>query len=251
WARGRRVFDRRRIGRVFRTKRPTYEWFAANTTGGPAPRAATSTAAAITETAASLSGSVNPNGRSSTYYFEYGTTTSYGSTTATKRVRRRKSAVNVRAGLSGLSTGTTYHYRLYTRNGSGVACSSDRAFTTLPTPQQLAASRAVATYDAMQQYFYAPHVYHGDNSSLYTENYPQSGRRYSFLWPFSQAMAGTIALAGIPSGLVGGGSYQTDVADRLTGLSRYWGTNSSAPGYDSCPPAPYGAGGDKYYDDQA
>jgi hypothetical protein len=119
------------------------------------------------------------------------------------------------------------------------------------TVQQSDAGRAVATYDAMQRYFYAPQVYHGDSSSLYTENYPQSGRRYAFLWPFSRALAGTITLAGVPSNLVGGASYQADVADRLTGLSRYWDSTSSPPGYDSYPPAPYGGGGDKYYDDQA
>jgi hypothetical protein len=119
------------------------------------------------------------------------------------------------------------------------------------TSQQLDASRAVATYDAMQKYFYAPNVHPGDRSSLYAENYPQSGRGYSFLWPFSRALAGTITLSGIPSALVGGASYQADVADRLTGLSRYWDTSSAPPGYDSYPTAPYGGGGDKYYDDQA
>jgi predicted alpha-1,6-mannanase (GH76 family) len=41
------------------------------------------------------------------------------------------------------------------------------------------------------------------------------------------------------------------VADRLKGLSRYWEPASPAPGYASYPPAPYGGGGDRYYDDQA
>jgi hypothetical protein len=119
------------------------------------------------------------------------------------------------------------------------------------TTPQLNASRAVATYDAMRQHFYAAAVYSGDASSLYAENYPQRGGRYASLWPFSRALVGTITLAGVPSALVGGASYQADVADRLTGLSRYWDSGSTPPGYDSYPPAPHGGGGDKYYDDQA
>jgi hypothetical protein len=193
---------------------------------------------------------VNPNGRSTTYYFQYGTTRSYGSLTASQAVRPRRTAVNVAANLGGLRAGTTYHYRIHASNASGTACGSDRSFTTVMTTQQLDASRAVATYDAMQQHFYAANVYLRDASSLYTENYPQSGRRYAFLWPFSRALAGTVTLAGVPLTSLGGTSYQADVADRLTGLSRYWDGASSPPGYDSYPPAPYGGGGDKYYDDQ-
>ncbi len=119
--------------------------------------------------------------------------------------------------------------------------------------QQIDASRAVVTYDAMQQYFYSGTVYPGDTSGLYVESYPppQSGKRYSYLWPFSRALVGTITLSGVPSDLLGGASYQADVGDRLMGLSRYWDSTSTGPGYDSYPPAPYGSGGDKYYDDQA
>jgi hypothetical protein len=159
--------------------------------------------------------------------------------------------VNVSASLGGLTAGTTYHYRISASNASGTAYSSDGTFIMPMSAQQLDANRAVATYNAMEQYFYAANVYPGDTSTLYTENYPQSGNRYSYLWPFSRALAGTISLSGIPSALVGGASYQPDVVDRLTGLSRYWDSTSTGPGYDSYPPAPYGGGGDKYYDDQA
>ena len=247
----RRVLDRRRLGRVRTTKRPAYEWFTSKTHGGPAPKVSAGGARSVTQTAATLSGSVNPNGRWTNYYFQYGTSRSYGSVTASQAARPGRTAVNVAANLGGLSAGTTYHYRIYANNASGTACGSDRAFTTVMTTQQLDASRAVATYDTMQQHFYAAAVYSGGASRLYAENYPQSGRRYAFLWPFSRALVGTITLAGVSSTLVGGASYQADVADRLTGLSRYWDRASAPPGYDSYPPAPHGAGGDKYYDDQA
>jgi hypothetical protein len=131
---------------------------------------------------------------------------------------------------------------------SGTSYGPDETVPTIATTtQELDAERAVLAYNAMQGYFYAPSVYPGDTSSLYAQSYPASASasRYSFLWPFSRAMAGTVALAGIPSSLLGGVNYFADAADRLTGLSRYWSGN----GYDSYPPAPYGSGGDKYYDD--
>jgi hypothetical protein len=194
---------------------------------------------------------VNPNARSTTYDFEYGTTTSYGWTTASQRAGSGATAVNVMANLTGLTAGATYHYRLYASSASGIAYGSDRTFTTVITAQQLDANRAVATYNAMQRHFYAASVYPSDATKLYAANYPQSGRRYASLWQFSRALAGTITLAGVPSVLVGGASYEPDVADRLTGLSRYLDPKSTPPGYDSYPPAPYGGGSDKYYDDQA
>jgi hypothetical protein len=124
--------------------------------------------------------------------------------------------------------------------------------TQSPTStQQADADHAVATYAAMQQYFYAPNVYPGDTSSLYVEDYPQGGNRYSYLWPFSRALVGTITLAGIPPSLDGGLAFQADANDRLTGLSHYWDGAANPPGYDSYVTAPFGGGGDKYYDDQA
>jgi hypothetical protein len=242
----RQVFDRRQLDRVPGLKRPAYQW-----TQGRVPSVSTGGASSITPGSATVGGTVNPNRHSTTYYLQYGRTTSYGSTTVSQRVGSGAGRVNVSASLGGLTSGATYHYRLVASSASGITYGYDRAFTTVMTTQQLDANRAVATYSAMQQHFYAASVYHGDSSSLYTENYPQSGYRYSYLWPFSRALAGTITLSGIPSAAVGGASYPSDVADRLTGLSRYWDRASTPPGYDSYPPPPYGGGGDKYYDDQA
>ena len=45
------------------------------------PVATTGPATGISQTSATLTGTVDPNNEATTYYFEYGTTTSYGSTT--------------------------------------------------------------------------------------------------------------------------------------------------------------------------
>jgi hypothetical protein len=211
------------------------------------PAVTTGAASSINQTSAAVSGTVSPHGRSTTYYFEYGTSTSYGSQTGSQAAGSGLTTVGVSAGITGLSPATSYHYRLDAVNATGASFGSDKTFTTPASPGQPDAARAVATYGAMQKYFYAANVYSGDASSLYTQNYPQSGNHYSYLWAFSRALAGTITLAGMPSGLLGGASYAADVSERLTGLSRYW----DGSGYQSYPPAPYGVGGTKYYDDAA
>src|SRR5919201_6217055 len=53
-------------------------------TTSSAPVAVTGSASSITATGATLNGTVNPGGRDTMWHFEYGTTTSYGSSTAVK-----------------------------------------------------------------------------------------------------------------------------------------------------------------------
>src|SRR5262249_43607928 len=51
------------------------------TSAAAAPFAVTGPATGVSGTSATLTGSVNPNGRPSTWYFEYGTNTGYGTKT--------------------------------------------------------------------------------------------------------------------------------------------------------------------------
>ncbi|MBO0781982.1 MAG: glycoside hydrolase family 88 protein [Ktedonobacteraceae bacterium] len=107
-------------------------------------------------------------------------------------------------------------------------------------------ARALASYAAMQKYFYKQ-----DGSHLYLEQYPAQANDnpYSYEWPFSQAHIATIDLSYIP-GSVGRG-YGAAVADRSLGQEHYWNTTGTTglAGYDSYPRPPYGNGGDKFYDD--
>jgi hypothetical protein len=105
-------------------------------TAASAPLASTGNATAITSTSATLKGAVNPEGQATTYYFEYGTTTSYGSDTATSSAGSGTANVSVSAPLRSLAPAKTYHYRLVATNGSGTTLGSDVSFTTpnLPVP---------------------------------------------------------------------------------------------------------------------
>ncbi len=99
-----------------------------------APTVATGSAHSLTAYSAHVNGTVNPNRTDTTYYFEYGTTASYGSTTTTASAGSGSSTEGVSADLTGLSAGVTYHYRLVAANSYGTTRGDDRTFTTLSQP---------------------------------------------------------------------------------------------------------------------
>jgi hypothetical protein len=82
---------------------------------------------------------VNPNGTTvSECHFEYGPTSSYGSTAPCASLPGSgESAVAVTASLGNLSPGATDHFRISATNASGTSTGSDQTFTTLaslPSP---------------------------------------------------------------------------------------------------------------------
>lgn len=113
----------------------------------PAPVVTTGSATAVTGTAAQLGGTVTPGGAATTYSFDYGTTTSYGSTTGTKNAGSGSAAVNASASIGGLTAGTTYHFRLVATSSSGTTDGSDATFTTTaaPTPTVVTGSATAVT----------------------------------------------------------------------------------------------------------
>ena len=102
---------------------------------GVGPTATTQAATAINSTSAQLNSYVNPNGQTTTIYYQYGLTTSYGSTTITGNIGT--TAGNYGTTVSGLSANTTYHFRIVATNSIGTSYGSDLTFTTtsgVPTP---------------------------------------------------------------------------------------------------------------------
>ncbi len=91
-----------------------------------APTAATGAATGVGETSATLNGTLGAGG-SSTADFQYGTTATYGASTATQSVGASNSPSSVAAAIEGLAPGTTYHFRLVV---DGVAYGGDQTFTT-------------------------------------------------------------------------------------------------------------------------
>jgi hypothetical protein len=99
-----------------------------------APTVTTTAAASVNDTTARLNGTVNPNGQATTVYFEYGTSTGYGTKTQAASGGSGTSARSVSAALTGLTGGATYHFRLVATNAAGTTSGADQAFTTSGKP---------------------------------------------------------------------------------------------------------------------
>ena len=82
-------------------------------------------------TTATLTGAVDRRGRATNWYFEYGTTTGYGTRTPTRSVPSGSGARTVTASLTRLTPGTTYHYRLVATSDAGTGRGADATFTTI------------------------------------------------------------------------------------------------------------------------
>ncbi len=138
-------------------------------------------------------------------------------------------------------------------SGSAKSTSSKKRPKRKPKPKPRLhgdAARAVLAFEAMQRSYYIA------GSGLY------QGEPFSFLWPFSQAMAATVTLshvngiAKIP-GLTS--TFARELSARLIGLRSYLDIdNSGAPegtftstlgAFDGTVAPPTGPGGNKYYDD--
>ncbi|HXW59803.1 MAG TPA: S8 family serine peptidase, partial [Solirubrobacteraceae bacterium] len=98
----------------------------------PSPR--TEPASGVTGAGGTLHGAVDPNGLETTYHFEYGTTTSYGTDVPVpdSPVGSSTDTEAVSQPITGLYPGTTYHYRLVAANSAGTIDGEDRAFKTTP-----------------------------------------------------------------------------------------------------------------------
>jgi Glycosyl hydrolase family 76 len=105
-------------------------------------------------------------------------------------------------------------------------------------------ARALLAFEAMQRYYYVR------GSGLY------AGEPFSYLWPFSQALAATMSMSFVPRLPI---SISPEVHARLIGLRTYLDRNNSgAPegtytstlaAFDGTVAPPVGPGGAKYYDD--
>jgi hypothetical protein len=98
------------------------------------PAAVTGNASAVTPTMATLNGTVDPSGRATTWYFEYGTSTGYGTKTPTRDAGSAAGVAAVSAAVTGLRTGQTYHFRLVATSDAGTARASDHTFVASAAP---------------------------------------------------------------------------------------------------------------------
>ncbi len=90
--------------------------------------ATTLPATAVSDGGATLNGVAQVGSVSATYHFDYGTTTSYGTSTPETAL---SSGAPVSASITNLTAGRTYHYRLVVTVGGRVYDAGDREFTAI------------------------------------------------------------------------------------------------------------------------
>ena len=96
-------------------------------TGPPVVR--TDAATNVASHSATLNGLLNPHGLSTSVNFQYGPTTSYGSTTPAQ-TQNGNTYRNIHANIAGLMANSTYHFRIKATNMGGTRFGGDRTFTT-------------------------------------------------------------------------------------------------------------------------
>jgi hypothetical protein len=158
----------------------------------------------IEPTSATLHATINPEGPEATEcQFEYGTDTEYGETTVGSELTGGTfEDQQISTPITGLSPGTTYHFRVSCENAAKeTATGADQTFTTLPpiSIDQTSASQINAT-----------------SARLEAELNPHGvASEYRFEYGTSSAYGQTVP---IPDGNVGSGTTDTTVSNLLQEL---------------------------------
>jgi hypothetical protein len=199
-----------------------------------APTVATTAASGIGDKTATINGSVNPNGSEAKVYFEYGTTTSYGSKTAEFNVGSGVGAVEQGAALTGLSATTTYHYRVVASNENpDTSRGSDLTFKTggLPAASTLGAEIEKSGEAATLKGQVKPNGL----STTYQFEYGTTSGMYTNKVPIAAESAGTgteyVPVSYKVTGLTPGKTYYYRiVATNSAGQSNGFEVSFSTPG---------------------
>jgi phosphodiesterase/alkaline phosphatase D-like protein len=117
-------------------------------TSSSVPGATTTTADGFTPTSVTLAGEVDPDGLATSYYFQYGGTSSYGHQTPPAPAGQGTTPAPYSTLLEGLEPGRTYHYRIVAENENHgtrqTGYGQDETFTMPSTPPTLTGATITA-----------------------------------------------------------------------------------------------------------
>jgi hypothetical protein len=110
---------------------------AAPAAAASAPAVATGKAKLLSYSSATLTGTINPHGQDTSYFFQYGPTKAYSAQTAIADAGHGANTVHVSFPVGGLQPLTRYHFRLIAVNAAGASTGADSSFTTTKVPLSL------------------------------------------------------------------------------------------------------------------
>jgi hypothetical protein len=144
-ARAKRARAHRATGRRAKRRRGVLHAHSSSSAASAPPTAITGAASAVSETGATLSGTVDRHDAATSYAFELGTSTDYGTTIAGTLPATAPETQSVSLAIDNLAPTTTYHYRLIATNAAGTGLGADESFTT-PGPEPTFAAPATPAF---------------------------------------------------------------------------------------------------------
>ncbi|MDR3572155.1 MAG: hypothetical protein P4L81_08315 [Candidatus Pacebacteria bacterium] len=110
----------------------TYSFSTNNTPAvhGSVPTVSSNVAENVNATGATLTASINPRSSQTTYWFEYGTDTTFGQVSGFQSAGNSATAVAGSATISGLNSHTTYYFRVDAQNQYGTVNGTTQSFMT-------------------------------------------------------------------------------------------------------------------------
>ena len=178
------------------------------TTSGP-PRVYSRPPSGVGHETATLNAEVNPGGLATTYRFQYGETSAYGSEVPVggAAIGEGHSRVVVSQALSGLKIGTAYHYRVVAENSAGTTYEPGRIVTTVaPAPIEASYATDVGSGEATLAAQIDPL---GNETSYYF----QYGSE-----PCAPNPAACTDIPAAPGASIGAGQAGVPVSQQITGL---------------------------------
>ncbi|MGN6816105.1 MAG: hypothetical protein ACTHK3_08470, partial [Solirubrobacterales bacterium] len=175
---------------------------------GEPPLALKRPATDITSTTALLHASINPEALATTYYFEYGPTTAYGTKVpiTPESIGSGSSIVQVSQTATGLSKGTTYHYRAIAESAAGLVEGADSTFVLKAPKATTEAATAIKTTQATLNGKVDPE----GSTTTYWFEYGETasyGTKTPLIPESVGAGTGNVVVSQTPTGLKGGTTY--------------------------------------------
>lgn len=176
---------------------------------GNAPTTRSDAATNVSRTTANLNGSVNPNGISSSYWFEYGESTSLGNSTALQSAGNGNASGGVSVSISDLKPLTKYYFRVNAQNQYGTVNGSILSFTTTGPASPGAAS--VSTKSATNI---------ATSSAVANGTVNPNGVETTYWFEYStDSLLGSLIGSGTAHVSAGAGTANVNVKATLTGLA--------------------------------
>ena len=113
------------------------------------PIIVTNTSVSPSDTTAIVNGTVNPKGAFTSYWYEYGTGSTLGKTSARQILGSGYRAISAPAYVTGLAADTSYSFRLVAENSYGKSAGAEYSFrTTRGTPARAADAWQTSALDS-------------------------------------------------------------------------------------------------------